>query len=68
MKLISLRCRCGATFYFNDREETYINPDHSPDPKGRLYRIELLADRWQDRHRVCLSRPLESRRPPETPT
>jgi hypothetical protein len=55
MKQIDLHCSCGASISLTDNAESYIDPQNgSPDKQGRRYQVELLADKWLERHQKCL--------------
>jgi hypothetical protein len=52
---ITLKCSCGAEAMFESG--TYINGGGNPDFKGRIYQVEVRADRWLDDHSTCKLKP-----------
>ena len=42
---IELKCSCGAEASFSDTSG-----------EGRKPRVEVLSDRWQERHRACMKK------------
>lgn len=56
---IELKCTCGASAVFNDERGSFINPGGHPDDKGRIYRVEIMADKWLANHRRCIKSPVD---------
>ena len=50
---VHAECPCGAKLDAEDARGHYINGGGSPDDKGRIYQLEVVADRWFDQHRAC---------------
>jgi len=51
---ITLKCTCGAEGKFSDTKASFINTGGDTDEKGRRYVVQVDADNWLDRHKVCL--------------
>ena len=46
---IHFKCSCGAEADF---ESSQLEPSE-PDAQVRVFHVEVVADRWSDRHRPC---------------
>lgn len=47
---INLTCACSAHIEISDPRGTYVNQGGSPNAEGRIFQIELVADRWLREH------------------
>lgn len=54
---ISLTCPCGAAATFEDCRGAYIVDGGKPDGSGRVYKIEVIADKWKQEHAGHVSTP-----------
>jgi hypothetical protein len=52
MKTINLECKCGATFAYIDSEDSF-----SGDKAPFRFQIEVIADKWLERHQACIAVP-----------
>ncbi len=64
---INIECPCGAKFTSGDDRGHYINGGGAADDKGRIYQVEVVADRWMEQHKSCpesirIGKALEGRR------
>lgn len=57
---IHLKCSCGAEAEFcddrsihGDASRVFGGPEFKPDAQGRLYHVEVVADRWHMDHAKC---------------
>ena len=48
---IELTCKCGDTVTFSDSQGSYINLGGYPDDLGRVFVIQVHADRWLEDHK-----------------
>jgi hypothetical protein len=47
---INLTCACGARIEISDTRGSFINAGGRHNAEGRVYQIELIADRWLKEH------------------
>jgi hypothetical protein len=51
MKIIELKCPCGAEIKLEDPRQCYINRGGHTDLRGRVLAIQVTADKWIDAHK-----------------
>lgn len=48
---IRMECGCGASFH--SVAGSYMNLGGKPDEKGRVFVVQVQADRWLEDHKRC---------------
>jgi len=48
---IELECPCGAKVVFDDPRGCFVNAGGSADELGRVFAIQVHADRWLEEHK-----------------
>jgi hypothetical protein len=50
---ITIKCCCGTEAIFRDDRQNYIHGGGKPDKEGRVFQLELLVDKFLDKHNTC---------------
>jgi len=53
---IDLKCKCGSTVSLNGNH--YIQKSRKPDEEGRIFQVEVYADKWKNLHKYCMLKPV----------